>query len=179
MGKLPYTFRRVTAVVIACAAALGACAIPRFGAASSTGPNPHVIALQNVPVYQLMYPGSQLLVSSARPPEQTPRGVVGAIVSREYGLPSTTTPTNIPVHTDIPSTVLAWYGPNLAAQGWLPTRHSYTEGDFVETQVWNSAHLQLEIVFYYPGTLTGRNSDNKNYSMMYIVKIFESGYISP
>ncbi len=167
MGRAPYSFRRILFVVVACAVALGACAVPWFGAALSTGPNPHVIALQKVPAYQLVFPGSQLLGSSARPPEQTPRGVAGAIVSREYALP----PTN--AQTDIPNTVLAWYGPRLTAQGWQSIGESYGEQNFVETQVWNSPHLQLEIDFFYPGTFTGRTSDNKKYSMMYQVIISE------
>lgn len=179
MGESPYVSRRMLIVVMACVVVLGACAAPRFGAASSTGPNPRVVALQNVPAYQLMYPGSQLLVSSARPRTQTLRGVIGAVVSREYGLPSTTMPTNVPAPTNIPATVLAWYGPKLAAQGWQPLSHHYREGDFLETEDWNTSHLQLEIAFFYPGTFAGHNSDNDKYSMMYEVKIYEPGYITP
>jgi hypothetical protein len=74
--------------------------------------NPHVAALEQLAVYQLVYPGAVLLRQGALPPSTGMDGPSGATAIKVYGIPAPT-PAGV-----TPQAILAWYHQHLQAQGW-------------------------------------------------------------
>lgn len=128
---------------LACLVGLAGCAFPGL----STGPDPHILALQRLGAYQLRYPGATLLHADAATPRQGLEGETGAQVFETFGIHAP-----VPAKTT-PVAILSWYGMQLQAQGWKPvTRGSFAQFD--AQQVWVLGDRSARVGVYDPKQLS-------------------------
>ena len=138
---------RYVGIGLAVVGILCACSLVGAGGQgpSQSGTNPHVAALEQLPGFQLAYPGATLLRQGALPPSQGIDGSSGATAGKVYGIPA-------PVPAGVtPQGIVAWYHQRLQAQGW--TLNIHNESGYQAQEYWINAKYYFEIGVYDPAFL--------------------------
>lgn len=155
-------------LVIISSLSLAACADQE---ATTPMTNPHVEALEQLPAYQLAYPGAALLRQGALPPSKGIDGNSGATAAKVYGIAA-------PVPVEVtPQAIVAWYHRQLPAQGWSEYFGSYLTG-YQAQEFWLNARYYLRIGVYNPKYISTYQPsvDTSKYPMVFDVSVGERGY---
>jgi hypothetical protein len=164
---------RTVLIGLVVVAVLGACSLADGvdQGTSTPGTNPHVAALEQLPAFQLVYPGAVLLKQGAVPPSKSIDGNEGAVAAKVYGIPAP-----LPVGVDFHA-VLGWYHRQLQAQGWrfVPATNVST---YIAREYWAFAQYYANVgvydnalIKYYQPTI-----DINKYPLVFDVSVGESGY---
>lgn len=138
---------------------------------ASSMTNPHVAALEQLPAYHMMYPGSVLLKQGALPPSQGVDGNSGANARKMYGIAA-------PLPTGVTGqAVLTWFHQQLQTQGWT-LGPSYNASGYSLREYWTKANYYAVIgiwdnslvTLYQPGV------DVTKYPLLFDVSVGERGY---
>lgn len=133
--------------------------------------NPHVAALEQLPAYQLAYPGATLLRQGALPPSKGIDGNSGATAAKVYGIAA-------PVPVEVtPQAIVAWYHRQLQAQGWSQSSPNYFTG-FQAQEFWLNPNYYVSIAVYNP-KYTHKyepSVDTTKYPIVFAVFLGERGY---
>jgi hypothetical protein len=127
-------------LAIMCLSSLAACTDQE---ATTPMTNPHVAALEQLPAFQLAYPGATLLRQGALPPSKGIDGDEGATAAKVYGIAA-----SVPAEVT-PQAIVAWYHPQLQTQGWSQYFGSYLTG-FLVQEFWLKANYYVRIAVYNP-----------------------------
>jgi hypothetical protein len=149
---------------LVCVAVLGACTL----ASASTGPDPHLLAVQRLGAYRLRYPGAVLLHAGAAPPHRALNHLDGAQTEETFGIHAPVPPVTTP------GAILSWYGMQLQAQGWMPV-YRPSSPQFEVQQVWVMGNYETYVDIYAPDQMHAYEPtvDPAAYTLVFQVQIIE------
>lgn len=154
-------------LVIVSSLSLAACA-DQEGTTPMT--NPHVAALEQLPAYQLAYPGAALLLQGALPPSKGIDGNSGATAAKVYGIAA-------PVPVEVtPQAIVAWYHSQLQAHGWATYPSNVT--GYQAQEYWINGKYYFNIGVYDPKYMRyyQPSVDKSKYPLVFDVSVGERGY---